>query len=231
MVRLVLAVSLDGRLAPPEGGPAQLGGVGDRKMLEQALAWSDAALCGAGTLRQHRCTCLIHDCSLLKQRANAGRGGQPISILVSRQMQFPCDWPFFYQPIRRWLLCPRESAQASLLVKPERGFERCLGMEGSWLETFQMLSKLRINRLVVLGGAHLTASLLQADVVDELQLTLTPRLLAGNKCWLPPQVNDLPQCLATQEAWQLNKVENLGDNELLICYFRNRYNVERTHDL
>ncbi|MFO0103658.1 MAG: riboflavin biosynthesis protein RibD, partial [Cyanobium sp.] len=30
-LRLVLAVSLDGRLAPPEGGAAQLGGKGDRR--------------------------------------------------------------------------------------------------------------------------------------------------------------------------------------------------------
>ena len=52
-MRLVLAVSLDGRLAPPSGGAAQLGGSGDRRVLEEALAWSDAALLGAGTLRAH----------------------------------------------------------------------------------------------------------------------------------------------------------------------------------
>ena len=43
----MLAVSLDGRLAPPSGGAAQLGGSGDRQVLEQALAWSDAVLIGA----------------------------------------------------------------------------------------------------------------------------------------------------------------------------------------
>ena len=40
-LRLVLAVSLDGRLAPPQGGAAQLGGPGDRRVLEEALAWAD----------------------------------------------------------------------------------------------------------------------------------------------------------------------------------------------
>ena len=48
-LRLVLAVSLDGRLAPPEGGAAQLGGRGDRRVLEEALAWADGCLvAGAG---------------------------------------------------------------------------------------------------------------------------------------------------------------------------------------
>ncbi|MCH1545666.1 MAG: dihydrofolate reductase family protein, partial [Synechococcus sp. MOX_bin32] len=44
---------MDGRLAPPEGGAAQLGGEGDRRALEQALAWGDACLIGARTLRAH----------------------------------------------------------------------------------------------------------------------------------------------------------------------------------
>ena len=38
-LRLVLAVSLDGRLAPPQGGAAQIGGRGDRRVLEEALAY------------------------------------------------------------------------------------------------------------------------------------------------------------------------------------------------
>ena len=65
-VRLVLAISLDGRLAPPEGGAAQLGGKGDRAVLEQALAWADACLVGAGTLRARHCTCLIRVPELLE---------------------------------------------------------------------------------------------------------------------------------------------------------------------
>ena len=55
-VRLVLAISLDGRLAPAEGGAVHLGGEGDRVALDQALAWADACLIGAGTLRAHQCT-------------------------------------------------------------------------------------------------------------------------------------------------------------------------------
>ena len=67
-LRLVLAVSLDGRLAPPSGGAAQLGGPGDRRVLEEALAWADVAVVGAGTVRAHGCSCLIHRPELLQQR-------------------------------------------------------------------------------------------------------------------------------------------------------------------
>ena len=78
-VRLVLAISLDGRLAPAQGGAAQLGGEGDRQALEQALVWADACLIGAGTLRAHQCTCLIRNPQLLEQRRREGdRSSRPL---------------------------------------------------------------------------------------------------------------------------------------------------------
>jgi 5-amino-6-(5-phosphoribosylamino)uracil reductase len=75
-LRLVLAVSLDGRLAPPDGGAAQIGGRGDRQVLEEALAWADACLIGGRTLRLHGSTCLIHAAPLLEQRHGLSVEGQ-----------------------------------------------------------------------------------------------------------------------------------------------------------
>ena len=40
-VKLVLASSIDGRIAYPEGGKTQLGQCGDRFVLEEAIAWSE----------------------------------------------------------------------------------------------------------------------------------------------------------------------------------------------
>ena len=84
-LRLVLAVSLDGRLAPPSGGAAQLGGPADRRVLEEALAWADLAVVGAGTVRAHGCSCLIHRPELLQQRQSRGQSPQPPLLIVSRQ--------------------------------------------------------------------------------------------------------------------------------------------------
>ena len=105
-VRLVLAISLDGRLAPLSGGAAQLGGEGDRRALEHALAWGDACLIGAGTLRAHQCTCLIRNPQLLEQRRSEGRTEQPAAVVVSRSPDFSSTWRFFDQPLQRWLLAP-----------------------------------------------------------------------------------------------------------------------------
>ncbi len=213
-MRLVLAISLDGRLAPPTGGPAQLGGSADRRMLEEALSWADAVLIGAKTLRAHRCTCLIRDSDLLERRHREGRPSQPDAVVVSRMGEFPLDWPFFQQPIRRHLLSPRP---------PLGGFDGWIEQAETWSTSLHHLHQKGWARIVVLGGARLAGSLLSEDQIDELQLTLTPRLLGGSYSWLPIEADSgLPVSLADSAAWALTDSRPIGGGELLVRYRRMR---------
>ncbi len=213
-VRLVLAVSLDGRLAAPSGGAAQLGGAGDRQVLEQALAWSDAVLIGAGTLRAHRCTCLIHEQQLLTQRKQDGRPLQPTALVVSRQPDFCQDWPFFQQELERHLLTPD-------LMSAE-GFSATHRLQPSWERTLVELAASGFHRLVLLGGARLCGSLLEADQVDELQLTLSPCLLGGRFSWIPCDGFNMPTALSQPDAWTLISADRLSGHELVVRYGRSR---------
>ena len=212
-MRLVLAVSLDGRLAPPEGGPAQLGGDGDRRALEQALEWADACLIGAGTLRAHESTCVIRDPQLRQKRVEQGRSPQPVVVVVSRQAEFLWSWRFFEQPLQRWLLSPKP---------PSQGFERWVPLGKTWRENLDELASLDLQRIVLLGGAGLVADMLQLDVVDELQLTLVPSLLGGEHTWVSDTQGLLPASLAQSGAWTLLASEMLGGDELLLRYSRQR---------
>ena len=209
----MLAVSLDGRLAPPQGGAAQLGGPGDRQVLEEALAWADACLIGAGTLRAHRCTALIRDQDLLEQRLNADRSAQPAVVVVSRGHAFPMEWRFFQQPLERWLLSPGAAA---------RGFDRWIPLGPSWDERLLTLSSLGVQHLVLLGGSRLAADLLREDAIDELQLTLVPSLLGGVHSWLPQDAQGLPGILGSPCSWRLDEVRSLPGDELLTRYRRIR---------
>lgn len=209
-LRLVLAVSLDGRLAPPEGGAAQIGGPADRRVLEEALAWADAALVGAETLRRHGSTCLIRVPELLEGRRREGRPPQPLALAVSRSGRLPADLPFFQQPLERWLLTPA-SATAR---EPPPGFLRHLALEG-WPALLAELGALGQRRLLLLGGARLAASLIAENLVDELQLTLCPRLLGGGHSWLPADM-----ALPPPGSWLLLESRPLGGDELLLRYGR-----------
>lgn len=215
-LRLVLAVSLDGRLAPPEGGAAQLGGCGDRRVLEEALAWADGALLGAETLRRHGSTCLIHAPDLLAQRHQQGRPAQPLSLVASRGGVIPADLPFFSQPLERWLLLAWAPEQAVRREAPPAGFARVLPMQG-WEPVLRQLALAGLERLVVLGGASLAASLLAENRLDELQLTLCPQLLGGEHNWLGVGAA-LP--LAARSGWRLLEQRRMEGEELLLRYSR-----------
>ena len=213
-VRLVLAISLDGRLAPAEGGPAHLGGEGDRVALDQALAWADACLIGAGTLRAHQCTCLIRNQALVAQRLAAGRAAHPAAVVVSRSPDFSRSWRFFQQPLRRWLIAPAPMEHG--------GFDRWIPLADSWPQQLADLGAAGLQRLVLLGGAQLAADLLAADCVDGLRLTFVPRVLGGSNTWLPTGLLALPESLTAPNAWRAEGAEPLGEGEWLLRYRRLR---------
>jgi 5-amino-6-(5-phosphoribosylamino)uracil reductase len=212
VLRLVLAVSLDGRLAPAAGGAAQLGGAGDRRALEEALAWADGALLGGETLRLHGSTCLVHAPDLLAERQGRGLSPQPTALVVSRSGQFSPDLPFWQQPLQRWLVAP-ESGPA-----PPIGFSRLIPLQ-SWPQLLAALAAEGLERLVLLGGAALAGALLAEGLVDELQLTLCPCLLGGSHSWLPA-APPLPGPLTEPGRWQLLEQRALGGDELLLHYRR-----------
>ncbi len=207
----MLAISLDGRLAPPEGGAAQLGGAGDRRQLEEALAWADTVLMGARTLRVHRTSCLIHAADLLQQRQKRGLPPQPPVVVWSRKGEFRRDLPFFQQPFDRWLL---RTASRTTPLPAASGFSTVLPFE-DWPTTLAQLGALGRQRIAVLGGAELAGSLVAAGALDELQLTICPVLLGGEHLWLPKHGWTDPA-----GRWRLVKQEALADGEQLQVYRR-----------
>jgi 5-amino-6-(5-phosphoribosylamino)uracil reductase len=251
-LRLVLAISLDGRLAPPEGGDASIGGRGDRRVLEEALAWSDGALLGAETLRLHGSTCLIHAPDLLEGRTQRGRSPQPLALVASRSGRLPAGLPFFSQPVERWLLLAQDRGQAAVgealpalpsaspaadrvaplapvdgarsaahahgeqAAAPPAGFARVIPMRG-WEPALRQLAAAGLQRLVVLGGAALAASLLAENRLDELQLTLCPKLLGGEHTWLGLSAL-VP--VPARTGWRLLEQRRLEGEELLLRYGR-----------
>ena len=55
-VTIVIASSLDGRIAFPEGGESHLGSKEDKRMLNNTLSMVDATIFGLGTLKAHQST-------------------------------------------------------------------------------------------------------------------------------------------------------------------------------
>ena len=220
-VRLVLASSIDGRIAYPEGGETNLGLQGDRLVLEESLLWSDALLVGGQTLRDHQSICLIKNAKLLKQRISEGKNSQPISLVVSNQKDYPSDWSFFQQPIQRWQL-RNETNYSERNIK--KRFHKIIHLKSTWLESLEILRQEGLSKLSLLGGANLIRSFLLEDLIDELQITITPKLLGGKYSWVSSKINNLERIMNEKIQWSLIESKDLGNSELLLRYYRNKAN-------
>ncbi len=217
-VKLVLASSIDGRIALPEGGKTQLGKSGDRLVLEESLAWSDGILMGGQTLRDHQSICIIKNKNLIQERISQGKNEQPISLIASNQIDFQKNWLFFKQPIQRWLLQNEDKKNKFNL--PE-GFHKKINLKFKWRDSLDDLSQKGLSKIVLLGGANLISAFLKEDLINELQITITPHLLGGSYCWVSSKLNDLNKIINEENSWTLKENKKLGNNEVLIRYFRN----------
>ena len=217
-VKLVLASSIDGRIAYPEGGKTQLGQSGDRLVLEESLAWSDGILMGGQTLRDHQSICLIKNKSLLKKRTSKGKNEQPIALIASNQIDFPENWLFFQQPLQKWLIQMQDKKNEIMLPN---GFDKKINLKITWRDSLDDLYQKGIAKIVLLGGANLISAFLLENLIDELQITITPHLIGGDYCWVSSELRNLNTIMNKKNNWILKESKKLGNNELLIRYFRN----------
>jgi 5-amino-6-(5-phosphoribosylamino)uracil reductase len=215
---VVLAMSADGKIADVTRSPARFSSSADQAHLENQVALADAVLFGAGTLRAYNTTRSVSNRQLQQQRQQRGLPIQPVQIVCSRLAQFDPQLRFFRQNVPRWLLTTEAGAE------PWRNksdyFEQILVVNASndginWHDAYQQLNQLGIQRLAVLGGGDLVASLLAADLIDELWFTVCPLILGGAAAPTPVEGTGFSQQLA--KRLELLAVERV-DQELFLHY-------------
>ena len=208
-VIIVIASSLDGRIAFPRGGESHLGSEEDKKMLNQNLSKVDATIFGLGTLKTHQSTYLIKNrCETNEAKISKS---QPISIVASNSKKFNSNWKYFRQPIRRWLISSSKVDNSS-----NNEFEKQLFFQDSWEKTLISLKKQGINDLALLGGAKLINSFIKEDLITDIKITIIPRIIGGRYTWIPPeQTNEI---FNLKRLWEIKSIKNLMNNEIYLHY-------------
>lgn len=181
---LVLAMSADGKIADKSRSPARFGSAADKAHLEAQVALVDGVIFGAGTLRAYGTTKLITNPQLLQARKARSQPLQPVQMVVSASGNLDSNLKFFQQPVSRWLLTTKQGAK---LWQNSTHFERTIVSNDfiNWLDVFSQLQQLGLNKVAVLGGAELVASLFAEDLIDELWLTVCPIILGGKNSPTP----------------------------------------------
>ena len=207
---LVIASSLDGRIAFPQGGESHLGSTYDKNLLNQALTKVDATLFGSGTLIAHQSTFLIRRKNLFKTRQEISVN-QPISIIAGNSKNFSKNWRYFNQPIRRWLISSDRNIKDSKF-----NFDKTFFYENSWLHTLNILKKEGIERIALLGGSKLIESFFKEDLIDELKITICPKVIGGKYTWIP--FKEKNEILNFDNRWKIKMTKVLKTSEVFIHY-------------
>ena len=207
---LIIASSLDGRIAFPQGGESHLGSEYDKKLLNKSLTKVDATLFGSGTIKAHQSTFLIRKKQFFTNRKEISVN-QPISIIAGNSQNFSKTWRYFNQPIRRWLISSNRNIKDSKF-----NFDKILFYEKSWLHTLNILKKEGIKRIALLGGSKLIESFFKEDLIDEIKITICPKVIGGKYTWIP--FKEKNEIFNFENKWKIKMTKVLKTSEVFIHY-------------
>lgn len=217
--KAILAMTADGKISDYQDSAARFGSDNDKAHLEYQVSLADAVLFGAGTLRAYGTTMSVSQPKLLAERQQRSQSPQPVQIVASASGKLDRHWRFFQQPVPRWLIT---LPAGDIPWKNQPEFERIMvaptdnsGLQIDWRAIFAQLAELGLEKLAILGGGELVASLLAADLIDELWLTLCPIILGGNSA--PTPVGGKGWLQSHSKKLQLLEVKQI-EQELFLHY-------------
>ena len=148
----------------------------DRRLFHHLRTQADAVLVGAGTIRAERYGRMTKSAELREKRVAEGLAPDPLAVIVSGRLDLPADLPILNDPEQRVLIAT--GSDASL---PETAAQVEYARTGDDLP--RLMAHLRedhgIRSVLCEGGPTLNSYLLAAGLLDELFLTLSPKLTGG----------------------------------------------------
>ena len=178
-LRANMVASADG--AATQGGLTEgLGGPADRRLLSTLRALSDVVIVGGATVR-------AEEYGPVRPREwwsdlRAGRTPAPPLAIVSRGLDFDFDAPVFAEALTPTIVITCESAPADRLRSCEKRAE-VITVGGDRVEpgaALDALAERGLVRQLTEGGPRLLAEFAAAGRLDELCLTMSPLLTAGD---------------------------------------------------
>ena len=148
----------------------------DRRLFHRLRTQGDAVMVGAGTARAERYGRMAKSDELRAARGAEGLDPDPVAVVVSARLDLPADLPLLNEPAQRVVIATGSDASLPDSVQSEVAYERV----GDDLPL--LMARLRergIRSVVCEGGPTLNSYLFAAGLVDELWLTLNPKLAGG----------------------------------------------------
>lgn len=210
LVAMNFVATVDGR-ATIEGRSGPIGSDNDTAILAGLRTRFDAVMIGAATMRVERYGRLVAKQETRERRERAGLGPEPLMVLISGRLDLPWDAPLFSEGGEVLIFTasetePPETSTAVEVVRHEGAVN--LG------EAMRHLRQERgIRALLSEGGPHIHEQMQADGLVDDLFLTISPKLSGGEALRIIE--GPLPEIIDLDLAWLLEE-----DGELFARYRR-----------
>jgi len=180
-LRMNFVMSLDGAVTM-KGRSGGLGDASDRLAMQVLRTLADVVLVGAGTVRAEGYGGVRVDDSDAAWRRSHGLASQPRVAVVSSRLDLGPEHPFFARATERPICLTQEAAPADRVAAlTEVADVFMCGREAvdprAMLET---LAGEGLPQVLCEGGPHLFGAFVEADLVDELCLSLSPTIVGGD---------------------------------------------------
>ncbi len=182
-LRSMMLMTLDGAVAGPDGLSGSISSPADRLVLSEVRRLADAVLIGAGTLRAERYRPLRANPADHIERLGLGLAEAPVVVVVSASLDLPWEEPFFAESSVTPIIVTVASVESGRL-RVARDHADVIVLDGQSADETEVIAALHARgllRIVCEGGPRLLAGLTAVGLVDEVNLTIAPRLAGGGQ--------------------------------------------------
>ena len=148
----------------------------DRRVFHLLRTQADAVMVGAGTAREERYGRMTKNDELRQRRVNEGLVPDALAVVVSGRLNLPPDLPLLNEPEQRVVIATAADHELPGLTGDVE-YAR-VGDDLPRLLAY-LHERHGVRSILCEGGPTLNSFLFAAGLVDELFLTLSPKLLAG----------------------------------------------------
>ena len=200
-LRVNFVSSVDGA-ATTAGVSGGLGDASDKRLFELLRRVSDVVLVGAGTVRAEGYGAMRVSGASADWRVKRGLPPHPVFAIVSGSLDLdPASTIFTYAPVRPVIVTTGRASAESMAR-----FDGLADIVVAGEETLDLRAALDalhdrgLMHVLNEGGPSLFGSLIEADAVDELCLTLSARLEAGDAPRIAHGALDVPATLRLERV-------------------------------
>jgi diaminohydroxyphosphoribosylaminopyrimidine deaminase/5-amino-6-(5-phosphoribosylamino)uracil reductase len=209
-VILKIAMTLDGKIATPEGQSKWITGEKARKLVHRMRSRVDAIMTAIGTVRA--------DDPQLTARIKGGKS--PRRIVIDPNLEIPLAARILQRPPQTTIVTKINNSKANYLEKT--GINIIYYKEKLDLNSLmERLGKMEITSVLIEGGSSLNAHALEDGIVDKVAFFIAPRIIGGKRSF--PAVGG-ESFRKLEEAYRITdlSVKRVGEDFLIEGYINRK---------